>query len=173
MNATKFILSFSLLLIFGAFTFAQQTIPEDTFITLERSPCYGSCPFYKLTISADGTIEFEPKSISDDYKLVSGKRIKSQISQDKLKQLISEFESIGYFSLENRYGSVDYKQDKNCPEMWTDYPTAITSITLNGKSKEIDHYHGCQGSEVLEKLTKFEDKIDEIVNTKQWLKLNK
>ena len=172
MKATRYILSVLLLLLSTAFTFAQQSIPKDTFITLERTPCFGTCPFYKLTILADGKVEFEPKRMTKKYKLVSGKLITSQITQDKLKQLITEFESIGYFSLENIYGRSDFKEDKNCPEMWTDYSTAFTSILINGKSKQINHYHGCQGSAILEKLTKLEDKIDEIVNTKQWLQLS-
>ena len=162
------IILFSLFL--GTNVLAQQALPKDLLITLERSPCYGSCPFYKLTISANGKVTFEPKSISQDYKLVTGKTLKGSITKDQLKQLISEFEKINFFSLKDGYGkSWDYSPDENCPEIWTDASSAETAITMNGKTKTVSHYHGCVGSNTLENLTKLEDRIDEIVNTNQWL----
>ena len=119
---------------------------------------------------ADGKVTFEPKSISQDYKLVTGKTLKGSITKDQLKQLISEFEKINFFSLKDGYGkSWDYSPDENCPEIWTDASSAETTITMNGKTKTVDHYHGCVGSNTLENLTKLEDRIDEIVNTNQWL----
>jgi hypothetical protein len=54
--------------------------------------------------------------------------------------------------------------------MWTDLPSAYTSITIDGRSKRVEHYHGCKGAEILERLTGLENKIDETVNTKQWIK---
>ena len=39
-------------------SFLEPAIPADTFITLERTSCYGPCPSYTLAISADGTTIF-------------------------------------------------------------------------------------------------------------------
>jgi hypothetical protein len=47
--------------------------------------------------------------------------------------------------------------------------TLFTSIRINGRSKTIKHNHGCRGPKVPKELTELEDKIDEIVNTAQWL----
>jgi hypothetical protein len=33
---------------------SQQQIPKNTLIILERTGCLGTCPAYKVTISADG-----------------------------------------------------------------------------------------------------------------------
>ena len=55
---------------------------------------------------------------------------------------------------------------KLCP---TDHPSAFTSIRINGKSKTINHYLGCLEPKVPKGLTELENKIDEIVNTAQWL----
>ncbi|MGI8670256.1 MAG: hypothetical protein ACR2J3_10500, partial [Aridibacter sp.] len=61
---------------------------------------------------------------------------------------------------------------ENCYQV-TDNPSAITSIQINGEKKSIDHYHGCREGDddfekELSKLTKLENKIDEIVGTKRW-----
>ncbi|HET9479938.1 MAG TPA: hypothetical protein VFO72_11365, partial [Pyrinomonadaceae bacterium] len=61
-------------------------------------------------------------------------------------------------------------QGKNCPELWTDHPTAVTSLNWKDRKKTVSHYHGCRGTAVLEQLTKLENKIDEVVNTNRWIK---
>jgi len=84
--------------------------------------------------------------------------------------LIEELEEAKYFSLKDSY---ETKED-GCPEVWTDYPATFTSIRVNGKSKSISHYHGCQGGEgsfvYPNSLTELESRIDEIVGTKRWIK---
>lgn len=168
MKWAKLTILFLLLLTLGnckGQNLAQQSVPTDTIIMLERSICSGSCPDYKLTVTADGAVTFE------GYKFVkvTGNATKT-ISQGQLLQLIAEFEKAKYFSLNDRYRD---KED-GCPAVWTDYSTVITSIRINGKSKTISHYDGCQegsGSAVFPKaLTDLEKKIDEIVGTAEWIK---
>jgi len=136
-------------------------------MTLERFPCFGTCLTYKLTISVDGSVLFEPK---EDFTVVSDGVIKSRINKDQLVQIISEFEKIKFFSLKNTYGrSWKLKSSKTCPEVRTDRSSAEISFRMKGKKKKVWHYHGCQGTETVEKLSELEDRIDEIVNTEQWL----
>ena len=167
----NFLLVLFFISLLSNYSFAQQTIQTDILIILERNPGYwgrtGSrpCPFYKLTISADGTVELEPKEYKEHNKVVTGKIIKSQISQEQLKQLVLEFEKIDFYSLKSTTEDV-YNDD--CPQNATDDTTVFISITVNGKSKKVEHYHGCRGTEALTKLTYLENKIDEIVNIKQW-----
>jgi hypothetical protein len=130
-------------------------------ITLERTVCYGTCPAYKLTIFDDGTVMFEGKEFVKHSGTHTG-----QISKSDLDKLIDEFEKVDYVNLADNY--VD--DPKNCPEQWTDNPTAITSLDWQGKKKTIRHYYGCRGAKVLEQLTALENKIDEVVNTNRWIK---
>ena len=126
---------------------------NDLVITLERTPCHGFCPVYKLTIDDDGTVVYEGKDF------VSTKdREETAISQDKVDQLVQEFKKIDYFSLNDEYTT----------RIITDAPSVITSITLDGKTKTIEHYHGDFSAP--EELTELEDRIDEIVNSEQWIK---
>ncbi len=170
MNKRFLFVLFFLFLIFS-YSFGQQTIPKDTLITLERNPGYwgmlgDSCPFYKLTISADGTVELEPKDYKE-HKVITSKIIKSKINQEQVKQLISEFEKIDFYSLKSTSERKENTQE-DCPEYGTDDVTATTSITVNGKSKQVEHYHGCRKTDALTKLVNLENKIDETVNIKQW-----
>ena len=57
---------------------------------------------------------------------------------------------------------------EDCPQYTFDAGTVFTSIANNSRFKQVEHYQGCQGTESLTKLTALENKIDEIVNIKQW-----
>jgi hypothetical protein len=126
---------------------------DGVVITLERTACFGTCPVYTLTINGDGTVIYEGKDF-----VKTGGRVETTISQDKVKQLISEFEKVDYFSLNDSYTE----------RTITDAQTVITSITIDGKTKTIEHYYGDFSAP--KQLTELEDKIDEIVDSGQWIK---
>jgi hypothetical protein len=141
----------------------QQPIPDDTLITLRRSVCYGTCPDYTVTIAADGTVTFEGRQFVKTKGIVKG-----TISRERVRQLIAEFDKTKYFSLNDKYET----GKDGCPEEWTDMPTAVTSITMSGKSKSVSHYHGCQDgqSPYPKGLTDLEEQIDKIAGTERWIK---
>lgn len=128
-------------------------------ITLERTTCFGTCPAYKLTIFDDGKVVFEGKEFVKQKGKAEG-----QITKAQLDELVREFNKINYMKLKD-----DYNSENRCPEFWTDYPAAITSLNQNGQVKRISHYHGCRGLTVLDQLTTLENKIDEVANTKRWI----
>ena len=143
-------------------TRTQQTdIPSDTRITLERTRCYGFCPSYALKISATGKVTYEGRA---SVKLAGS--AESSISQEKLAELISAFEKINYFDLKATYET----PNDGCKDWVTDGPTAITSLTINGRSKSVRHYSGCRGIAVLAELEKLEQAIDDAANTGQWIR---
>ena len=126
----------------------KQSEYKEVVITLERTLCYGLCPNYKLTIFGDGKVVYEGKN----FVKVTGIQT-AQISQNKVKELVDEFNQIGYFSLRDEY-----------TEKVTDLPTTITSIIIDGKTKKIVNYYGAP-----KKLNELENKIDEITNSKNWV----
>jgi hypothetical protein len=122
---------------------------------------------YRVVIWADGTVDFN----RDDVKR------QGRLSQEQMRQLINAFEAIDFFSFADKYAYYE-----NCPQscvehpcadtgvyLTGDYSFATTSFTYNGQSKSVLHYRGCKESERLKELTKLENKIDEVVNTQQWL----
>lgn len=140
---------------------AAPQVPQDTLIMLERTPCYGTCPSYKLTISADGAVVF----VGRRFVRQEG-TVQSTISQEGLRELTDRFAKINYFELRDRYE----EPGDGCKDWSTDGPSAITSITTNGKSKSVRHYYGCQGIDVLADLTRLEQAIDDAVNSAQWIR---
>ncbi len=141
------------------FTPLSESRSRSKVITLQRTVCYGTCPEYKLTIFSDGTVAYEGISSVKKEGMANGR-----ISLKKLQDLVREFDKIHYFNLEDNYTP----GNKVCPESMTDMPSAITSLTRNGKTKTITHYHGCRGLKTLELLTQLENKIDAAVNISQW-----
>lgn len=123
---------------------------EDVIITLERGPCYGTCPVYNLTIYGNGTVVYYGKYFVN----VEGKQI-GYLGSEKVRELISEFEKIDYFSL----GNYEYVS-------MTDAEDVITSLTINGNTKMVRHYHGDFSAP--QSLTELENKIDETVESSQW-----
>lgn len=145
-----------------------QSARTDAVISLMRTNPLNNKSNYKLLVFADGTVVYE----GNEHIPRKGK-----ISQEKLKQLVSESERINYFTLANQYVYFE-----NCPESCINHPCADTGISLsgddslvttsinsNGKSKTVVHYHGCKNVSRLKDLTALENKIDEVVNTKQWI----
>jgi len=130
----------------------QPTNFNDVIITLERTGCYGTCPIYELTISGDGNVTYK----GEGFVNVTGTHT-AQITQEEVKELIDEFYKIEYFSLKDSYE--EYRV--------TDMPSTITSITINGRTKTVRHYHGDKNAP--KELTELERKIDEITNSKQWV----
>jgi len=150
----------------GGLCLAQEKpIPADTLITLERTVCYGPCPIYKVTITSNGTVTFEGRQNVKVKDIVKG-----HISREDVGSLIAAFEAASYFTLNDSYQT----QKDGCPEVWTDNPSAITSIRINGKTKTISHYYGCQtggGTAIYPNgLTYLETQIDHIVGTDKWIK---
>jgi len=139
-----------------ALSLSLATLPV---ITLERTTCFGTCPAYKVSIFADGSVLYEGR----DFVKTKGDA-HGQITKEELQQLVREFEKIDYLKLDD-----EYSDGKNCPEFWTDYPSAITSLSQDDKTKRVVHYYGCHGLPVLDQLTTLENKIDEVVKTKRWI----
>jgi Domain of unknown function (DUF6438) len=133
---------------------SNATPTENTFsdmvITLERTVCRGTCPAYKLTIEGNGTVIYE----GQDFVQVKGKQTAS-LSPAQIQDLVSTFEQAKFFTL------TDYTHEDT-----TDSPSVITSITINGKTKTVNHYYGDNSAP--QALFDMESKIDEITNSKQW-----
>lgn len=125
---------------------------EEPVITLERTSCFGTCPVYSLTINGDGTVVY----VGEDFVKTKGEK-ETTISIDAVNQLVLEFEKADYFSLNDSYTSFGI----------SDMPSANTSISIGGKTKAIKHYLGDRSAP--QQLTELENKIDEIVNSAQWI----
>jgi (2Fe-2S) ferredoxin len=137
----------------GASKPSSPVTHEDLVIKLERTACFGKCPVYSLMIKGDGTVIYA----GVDFVKTKGIQ-ETKISMDAVDKLLMEFEKSDYFSLKDSYTGFGK----------SDMPSANTSISLGGQTKAIKHYHGDLTAP--KQLTELENKIDELVNSTQWIK---
>ncbi len=138
---------------------APEPAPADTVVTLERTICFGTCPSYTVAILEDGTVRYQGRRF-----VATEGAATAEISPDSLARLVDAFRAIDYFALRSSYVSGD-----PCEGQWTDLPTAVTSLRLDGRRKQVTHYHGCRGFEKKEALTALENKIDAVAGTARWV----
>lgn len=133
-------------LVFGCTQSANNYNINDTIITMHFSPGLIDLPAYTVTIYGNGTVIYE----------VSGSAVQiSQISKDRVKELIDEFYKIDYFSLKDEYTFEVL-----------DASTTTTSITIDGQKKQVINYYGAP-----QKLNDLEEKIKNIAGVYEHLAL--
>jgi uncharacterized protein DUF6438 len=126
-------------------------------ITLERTACFGSCPVYTISVSRSGQVQYEGRAHVRRVGAATG-----TVPRERVDALLSELERGGYFTFAERYTS----PEPACGRYATDSPTAITSVTLAGRTKRIIHDYGCGGAPGA--LVVLERRIDEVLNSGQW-----
>lgn len=125
---------------------------QNIFLSLERTPCYGTCENYKIIIYSNGYCTYEGKNFVEKIGIYE-----SVIDSKKIELIKNKATEINYFSLENSY---------DLPGI-TDIPATITELIINGKSKRIENrYRGPQ------ELKEFELYIDSIIKDLPWKKIS-
>ena len=130
---------------------------EDVTITLERRPCFGTCPVYSITVEGNGRVRYEGTT----HVSVVGNDTGS-ITSEQVALLIAEFDRVGYEQLADRYAY----GEPSCPSYVSDAPTTITSLTRPGTTKRVEHDYGC--ADAPPALTALERLIDDVVRSGQW-----
>lgn len=138
---------------------AQQPAPavDGAVVTLERTACYGSCPIYSVRLSDDGTVRF----VGERNVTMVG-TAEGTVKPKRVRALARRFGAADYWKLADRY----MPGEANCPRYAADLPTVITSITIAGKTKRVEHDHGCAG--VPPALLALEMAVDSVGKTARW-----
>lgn len=122
--------------------------------SLDRGPCYGTCPVYTVTVYRDGKVEY----VGTDYVKKKGK-VAATLTAEQLAALDKLFTDDHYLAYKDSYQHTDY----------TDASSARTAYAPPGASsaKYVAHYYG--DTHAPESLTKLEAGFDTIVNTERWI----
>lgn len=122
----------------------QEFVPEpreyneNIIIGIEKTPCFGTCPVFKLYVFNDYTIEFHGIANISPLGLYTGKA-----NEELVNQVFSLANKINYFGLNNIYS-----------KPITDVPTVYSTLLLQGKRKSIiNHFMGP------DELTEFENYV--------------
>jgi len=127
-------------------------------VTLERGPCFGTCPVYRVSLSSGGTVEFVGTRFVSRVGTDS-----AQVSAGVVDSLVRWLETAGFFGLADAY----VPDAPTCGRYHTDAPVVTTSVTAPGRSKTVRHDHGCGGAP--EELTGLEHLIDSVAGTARWI----
>jgi len=151
-----FALVLAVLLAVGCRNLAHPKDLRSVSVTLKRTACYGTCPVYTVSIHGSGLVEYFGEWRVD----VPGPQM-DRIPPGRVKDLLKAFEDIHFFDLEDKYF-------ENC----TDLPTAIISILVDGKTKQVSNYFGgCEGAKSGPQvdLAKLAEQIDGAAGARRWV----
>ena len=141
----------------GCHSLARPKDLRSVFVSLERTECYGTCPVYSVTIHGNGLVEYLGELRVD----IPGAQT-ARIAPETVEELLEDFEKIRFFDLKNEYF-----------EGCTDLPTAIISISADGKTKKVRNYYGgCEGAKSGPQvdLARLAEQIDRAAGTDRWVK---
>jgi hypothetical protein len=122
-------------------------------ITLERTPCYGTCPGYSVEIAGDGTVTY----IGQHFVAESGVRT-AKIPQSAVRALYEAFVKAEFFWSFDEY---------RAPV--TDLPTKLISISYDGHSKAVLDYAG-ERAGMPKAIAELEMAIDAAAGTAKWIR---
>lgn len=121
-------------------------------ISMTRTPCFGFCPDYTVTISGDGGVLYEGRRFVN----VVGER-RAQISPAQVQALLARFDAIGFDNLENEYRAGV-----------TDLPSTTIQLVRNGRTKSVLDYGGT-GAGMPESVRELQAEIDRASGAAQWV----
>jgi ankyrin repeat protein len=121
-------------------------------IVLERSGCYGSCPSYAVRVSTSG-IDFD----GHGYVTATGRHT-AKADPAAVRELAKKFISDDFYSMDSSYRAGV-----------TDCPTYVLSLSVDGRTKEVEDYVGSWvGMPAV--ISDLEDDVDDFARTKRWIK---
>jgi hypothetical protein len=124
-------------------------------ITLERTPCFGFCPDYTVSIDGDGNVAYNGRR----FVAVSGEQ-HGKASREDVAALLRAFDDVRFESLNGEYRA-----------RVTDLPTQIVTLTRNGHTKRVVDYAGVSVG-MPQAVADIEAQIDRVANTRQWVLRN-
>lgn len=138
----------------GIGAFAQALEESLLIASMERTTCYGNCPYYEVRVYSNGIVTYRGRKNVDHIGLYQAK-----ISPKQIQQLLDKAKSIGYVHLENKYpvkglGIIDF-------------PVCITSIKEGGVKKVIYNRNDSP-----QRLVEYQDFFDELIEEIEWKKVD-
>ncbi|MFY7972371.1 MAG: DUF6438 domain-containing protein [Flavobacteriales bacterium] len=127
-----------------------STTPSNPVVVLfyERTPCFGMCPSFNLTVYSNGKATYEGKNFVDHIGFYQ-----SQWDATALQNIMTAAEKISYFSLADRYDQQGV----------TDLPTVRTRLLKDGNLKEVANRY--KGPKELQSLYQV---IDDQIKLSEW-----
>jgi ankyrin repeat protein len=133
--------------------FPEHWTLQEATVQLSRSRCFGSCPFYRVTVAGTGTVEYAGGS----DVLIPGHHV-ARVSPQAVKDLIAEFAKADFLSAKDEYRAA-----------WTDNPTYELTLAVGGHIKSVVDYVGTEDGMPLA-IRNLEAAVDGVAGTARWIK---
>ena len=127
-----------------------KEVKKELIISLQRTPCYGTCPIYKMEIFSDGSAFYHGERFVDkmgNYAFT--------VSRETINYILKKAVEIGFFELEDIYTA-----------NITDLPKTITFIKNGKDEKRVIDYYGAPKA-----LKEFESLVDGCIDYRRMKKL--
>lgn len=116
-------------------------------IEMEKGPCFGSCPVYKLTIYEGGVAAYEGRRFTDRVGLHT-----KQLEMNQYRDLLRAFQEAKMWSFQNAYKA-----------QVPDLPTVTITYHEDGNSKSVKGKDGRP-----QKIEELEAMLDKIAGSGGW-----
>ena len=125
-------------------------LSDTVFARIQRTPCFGHCPIYTLTVFKSGFVRYHGEKWVDNVGDYTAK-----VDAQLLVKLTEQAQKINFFNLKNVYDN----------ERVTDLPATLTTLSnQQGFKTIINRYEGP------EELREFENFFDELFKGIEWKK---
>ena len=134
-------------------------------IVLVRTRCFGTCPAYRLRVTATGAIAFESHNPRDRTRGVDS------IGPGVMDTLMARAHALGLFSLPDKI----VRGLPHCGAFMTDHPSIRIDL-FGSHRKTFDYNTGCyremgtQASEPMQQLEAFAAAIDSLTGADRWIR---
>jgi ankyrin repeat protein len=148
-------------------SFPAMPHPEEIYIALGRTGCFGGCPDYRVELSGDGEVNFQGNA----YVLGLGEH-RWHVDPKAVADLLDRFRRADYLHLKGYY---EFEE--------SDVPTYITAISVGSTRKFVRDYGGSGMGRAVASVyyggddphmppivTELEDAIDEVAGTASWVR---
>jgi hypothetical protein len=139
---------------------------KDLKIKLQRNPCFGTCPFYDVTLYGTGVVIYN----GEHFVTEVGER-RDEVNPWDLLELFQYAVEVGFFEMQADY---EFKTNisiddnlfvKDYPYTYEDLPSSQVTIDTGKQLKSVLNYLGAP-----KRLITLENKIEKLANTKRWVK---
>lgn len=127
-----------------------EGISPDLLVSLLRTPCFGSCPSYKLEIFKDGTVKYKGTGYVKRLGFFTAKA-----DSDFIAQIQKKAESINYMKLNSKYPIGDIEI--------ADIPQTISYIRFGNDGKMINN-----NFDAPKELVAFERWLEKHIESLKW-----
>ncbi|HWJ21120.1 MAG TPA: DUF6438 domain-containing protein [Gemmatimonadaceae bacterium] len=131
-------------------------------VTLERRPCHGTCPVYRVSVRELRDGRAVVRWVGERNVARTGVATDT-VGREAVAVIAAAVTRADYFALPARYAF----REPSCPTYAADAPVVATTVRRGARAHAVEHDYGCAAAP--ESLTALESAIDSAAGTSRWI----